>query len=174
MNNEALKCILTRRSVRSFSGQSIGREELEKIAEAARLAPSAKNSQMWKFTVLQNKKLMKKLASVIAAQLGRGDDYDFYAPDTLIIVSCERDYAYNREDCACALENIFLAAHSLGIGSVWINQLNGICGVPRIREVLTELKIPSSQDVYGMAALGYPAEQAATVEKKEGNVEYIY
>ena len=174
MNNEALENILSRRSVRSFIGKSISREDLGLIAEAARLAPSACNSQKWKFTVLQNKQLIEKLAGAIAAQLGRGGDYDFYAPDAMLIASCERDYAYNREDCACALENVFLAAHALGIGSVWINQLNGICGVPKIRTVLDGLNIPPSHDVYGMAALGYPAEELGSVSKKTDNIEFIF
>ncbi len=174
MNNDALECILTRRSVRSFTDKMISRDNLAVMAEAARFAPSARNSQLWKFTVLQNKPLIKKLAAVIAQQLGRGDDYDFYTPDALIIASCDRYYDYNREDCACALENVFLAAHSLGIGSVWINQLNGICGVSNVRAVLDELLIPASHDVYGMAALGYPASDNKSVDKKTDNIEFIF
>ncbi|NLO45825.1 MAG: NAD(P)H nitroreductase [Clostridiales bacterium] len=173
MKNETIKCILSRRSVRSFSDRSISREDLGLIAEAARLAPSAKNSQLWKFTVLQSKELMNRLSSEIAVCLSRGDDYDFYSPNALLIASCDREYEYSREDCACALENAFLAAHSLGIGSVWINQLFGICGEPSIRKILDDLKIPSSHDVYGMAALGYPDAEILPVDKKTDNIEFI-
>ena len=65
---------------------------------------------------------------------------------------------------ACAMENIFLAAHSLGIGSVWINQLQGICDEPSIREILNDFGIPADHIVYGMAALGYADDVKA--EKK--------
>ena len=66
------------------------------------------------------------------------------------------------EDNACALENMFLAAHSFGIGSVWINQMRDICDEPEVREMLRSWEIPDSHRVFGMAALGY----AAASEKK--------
>lgn len=65
-----------------------------------------------------------------------------------------------------ALENIFLAAHALGIGSVWINQLNGICDEPAVRAVLTKLKIPENHIVWGMAALGYAEAKPAAAWTK--------
>ena len=171
--NEVISCLMTRKSVRSFSGKSISKSDLEAIANAAVLAPSARNSQMWRFIVLQNKELMKKLASVIAVQTGRGDDYNFYAPDVLVIACAASDYTFAREDCACALENVFLAAHSLGIGSVWINQLSGICNVPSVRNVLNELKVPSGYSVYGMAALGYADADGERPAKKSDTIQYV-
>ena len=51
-----------------------------------------------------------------------------------------------------------LAAHSFGIGSVWINQLRTLCDDPEVRALLDEFEIPSDHVVYGMAALGYPAD----------------
>ena len=91
----------------------------------------------------------------------------------MILASNERDNQLGMQDCACALENIFLAAHSLGIGSVWINQLNGICDVPEIRFVLNELRLPENHIVLGMAALGYAAEPGRPANKREDVVEWI-
>jgi nitroreductase len=71
------------------------------------------------------------------------------------------------EDNACALENIFLAAHSLGIGSVWINQLRHCCDEAEVRAILEEWGIPEDHVVYGIAALGYQdGEPLGEVEKK--------
>ncbi len=164
---------MTRRSVRSFEDKKIGKDDLNTIALSAINAPSARNQQCWKFTVLQDKAFMKKLASVIAEATDRDSGYDFYSPDALIIVSSESSYEYNREDCACALENIFLSAHALGIGSVWINQLNGICGNPAVRSVLDELHIPQSHNVYGMAALGYQKGETKRMVKNSSVIEFI-
>ena len=67
---------------------------------------------------------------------------------------------------------LFLAAHSLGIGSVWINQLQDVCDVPAIRQVLDELGIPADHVVYGMAALGYPDDVKAD-KARTGKVVYV-
>ena len=109
---------------------------------------------------------MTELAHRISDSLGRDYQYNFYGPDALILASNAKDNPHGQADCACALENIFLAAHALGIGSVWINQLNGICDEPAVRAVLTKLQIPENHIVWGMAALGYAEEKPAAADKK--------
>ena len=153
--NPALDCIMTRRSVRSFSDREIDRASLELIAKAACYAPSARNQQKWRFTVIRDREKIAKLAASVAETLGLGCDYNFYKPNAFIICSAPRDYKFGPEDCACALENIFLAAHSFGIGSVWINQLRGICDDANVRPVLRALGLPDENIVFGCAALGY-------------------
>ena len=77
------------------------------------------------------------------------------------------------EDNACALENIFLAAHSFGIGSVWINQLRDICEEEEVRDILTDWGIPENHQVFGMAALGYGKTEPEQKVKKVGIVHYV-
>lgn len=162
--NETISSLLGRRSIRSFSDKQISLDDLKIIAETARMAPSARNHQKWKFTVLQNKELIKELCSVIEKELER-DGYDMYCPNAVIIATAETDYEFAKEDCACALENIFVAAHSLGIGSVWINQLREICDREQVRALLTKLNIPQNHSAFGMAALGYANGEAKQVNK---------
>lgn len=152
--NEVIKNILGRRSVRKFIEKEIPKGDLEQIVTAGIHAPSGMNKQLWHFSVVQNKELIGKAAEAIGRILGR-DGYDFYRPDTLILVSNDRDNPHGAADSACALENMFLAAHSLGIGSVWINQFCGICDDNRLRPLLDEAKVPSNHTIYGVAALGY-------------------
>ena len=83
--NQAIENIMTRRSVRSFSDRRIERGDLEIIARAACNAPSANNSQVWQFTVLNGRAKIAELAAAVAAALGRGGDYNFYKPDAFII-----------------------------------------------------------------------------------------
>lgn len=160
--NPVMENLLTRRSVRAFLEKEIPMSQLEQILEAARYAPSGMGRQTWKFTAIVNPEKIQKLAAAISAELGRSG-YTMYCPQVLIIPSNEADSRFGKEDNACALENIFLAAWSFGIGSVWINQLQEICDRPAIRNILTEWGIPENHVVYGMAALGYPASS----EKKE-------
>lgn len=172
--NDIIKNIYTRRSVRAFENREIPKEQLEIIADVARYAPSGMNRQEWKFTVVQNKALVSKLAKVITEELNRGPDYNFYGADTLIITAAPRDAKYAVEDCACALQNMFLTAHSMGIGSVWINQLKGICDVPEVRAVLREINMPDDYICNGIAALGYAKDESkGKVDKKENVIEYF-
>jgi len=174
MKNRILENIITRRSIRSFTDKRISKEDLEQIMEAAVYAPSGMNRQSWHFTVLQNKELMIKLARIIARQLNKEeDDYDFYSADVLVLASNVRDNGNGFADCACALQNIFLMSHELGIGSVWINQLKGICDEPEVRNVLNELGVPGSHVVWGMAALGYPFMNPGAKTLNKGTVHYI-
>ena len=171
--NETMKTILTRRSIRRFTDRPIPDEVLRDLVAAAMHAPSGKNLKTWKFTVVTNRALIAKLAEALRVQLGR-ESYDMYRPAALLIPSNLRDSAFGPEDDACALQNVFLAAHAHGVGSVWINQLRGLCDEPAIRAVLRELHIPENHVVYGLAALGY-ADPAAPVTpyKEAGEVEYI-
>ena len=163
--NSVMEHLWTRRSVRAFQEKEIPTQELEQILEAARYAPSGMGRQTWKFTAVVNPDKIQTLAAAISAELNR-NGYDMYRPQVLILPSNEADSPFGKEDNACALENIFLAAWSFGIGSVWINQLQTICDRPSIRSILSQWGIPENHVVYGMAALGYPASsEKKTVEK---------
>ena len=162
--NQTLETILTRRSTRKFLRKPIPEEEMELIVQAALHAPSAKGLQTWQFTVVRNREKIQKLATAIREVLGR-KGYNMYEPEALVIPSNLKESPYGREDDACAMENMFLAAHSLGIGSVWINQLQGICDEPSVRQVLTSLGIPENHVVYGLAALGYADDVKAEKER---------
>lgn len=160
--NTVMENLLTRRSIRAFEDKEIPREELDQILKAAQYAPSAMNRQTWQFTAVLNRTKIQELAEAIGKALGR-DNYNMYEPQAIIITSNLRDARFGIDDNACALENIFLAAHSFGIGSVWINQLRDACDDPYVRQMLRDFGIPDDHKAYGIAALGY----AAPAEPKE-------
>ncbi len=162
--NPVLENLLTRRSIRAFTDQPITKQDLQTIATAAIYAPSGMNRQTWQFTVIDHLPTIERLAKVVGKADNRGADYNFYKPTAVIIATNQRDSRHGCADCSCALQNIFLAAHSLGIGSVWINQLNATCDTPEVRAELTKVGVPTDHIVYGMAALGY-----AAVPPKEPN-----
>ncbi|BCN31373.1 nitroreductase family protein [Anaeromicropila herbilytica] len=172
--NQVLENIITRKSVRSFTDKTIEDDILEQIIKAGIHAPSGMNKQSFRFTIVRNKDKMSRLAKEIATELERDvNTYNFYLPDVLIMVSDETENSNGLADCACALENIFLAAHSLGVGSVWINQLKLICDKPKIRAILDEFEIPASHTVWGMAALGYPKENATVTKERKAVIHYV-
>ena len=158
--NMVLENIKTRRSVRAYKNTPIRKETLDSILEAGLYAPSARNTQNWQFTVVQKDENLSALSDAIAEALSR--DYNkFYSAPVLIIVSAPKDYKHAMADCATALENMFLMANSLDLGSVWINQFLDTYDNPKVRELLTQLGVPQDHMICGATAIGYP----------EGNVE---
>ena len=170
--NDVIQNILTRRSVRSFSERKPTKKDIELLIQAGLAAPSGMNRQTWTFTGILNPSIIKELADAIAKELGR-DNYNFYNATALIIPSNITDSPWGQDDNACALENIFLAAHSLEIDSVWINQLCGITDVPEIRAILNKLGIPTNHSVYGIAALGYSTNPPVGQVIKTGQYKII-
>lgn len=164
MTNEVIQNILTRRSVRAFQEKPVEREKIETLLKCATHAPSAMNRQTWHFSAVLSAAKIQKLAAAMGAALG-SPSYNLYCPAALIIPS-NVGTAISAWDNACAMENILLAAHSMGVASVWINQLSDVCDDPTVRAVLTELGVPQEHKVFGVAALGYAAAEPKPMEKK--------
>lgn len=172
--NEIIQAILNRRSCRAFEEKSVPREAVEQILACALAAPSGMGKQSWKFTAVMDRSKIQRLAKVTARALDRDESYDMYSPSVLILTSNEKTSPYVKEDNACAMENIYLAANALSLGCVWINQLLTVFDEPEVRAVLDELHIPQDHGIYGCAAIGYPKEGAVPPQKKiKGKSEII-
>ena len=170
--NEVMNAILTRRSIRKFTADPIPAEVLEDLVKAALHAPSGMGKQTWQFTVVTNHEIIHRLCGLIGTELGR-EGYDMYGPAAVIIPSNEQESPWGKEDNACAMENIFLAARSYGVGSVWINQMQNIHDRPAVRALLNEIGVPADHVIYGVAALGY-ADPSVPVEPKERTGKVVY
>ncbi len=130
--NEVIKAIQERRSTRGFNDTQLTEDQLKILIDAALAAPTARNTQNWHFSVVQNKALLDEFshdaAELIASRLpqgsrGRFDDQNFhiiYHAPTVIFISRPEDCdnRFVEVDCGIACENIALAAQSLGLGSV--------------------------------------------------------
>ena len=116
MTNEVIQNILTRCSVRAYDDRPVEREKIDTLLQCAVHAPSAMNRQTWHFSAVLNREKIAKLAAAVGKALGN-EKYDMYKPAALIIPSNELigDTGITSWDNACALENIFLAAHSMGL-----------------------------------------------------------
>ena len=115
------------------------------------------NRQEWAFVVLESPDQVAHLAAVMAQALGN-ESYDMYKPTAAILVGHKKEALFGREDDGCALQTMFLAAESLGLGSVCINQLQGLCDNPAVRAELTSLGMPEDYEVHGICALGHIAK----------------
>ncbi len=170
--NEVMKNIVTRVSTRDFSAKCLTKQDVEPLIQAALYAPSGMCKQTWHFTAVLNQEIIAELAAAVGKALGR-EGYCFYNATALIIPSNQRENPYTIEDNACALQNIFLAAHSMGIDSVWINQISRIYDEPEIRAILAKLGVPDDHIITGIAALGYATTPFEGVKEKIGTFHIV-
>ncbi|MCK5641759.1 MAG: nitroreductase family protein [Gammaproteobacteria bacterium] len=156
--SEAIKL---RRSVRSYQEKEVEKEKLNKVLEAARLAPSASNRQEWKFIVVKDKETKEKLA--IAAS-----DQTFIAEAPIILVACATEsqsimlcgQPRYTVDVSIAMSFIILQARELGLGTCWI----GAFEEPSVKEILG---IPNHIRVVAITPLGYPAQDPPARPRKK-------
>ncbi len=151
---KVLDVIQKRRSVRKYKEDPIPEKALMRVLEAARLAPSGKNFQPWKFIIVKDKALKEKLAQASAGQF-------FMAEAPIIIVGCgfpDNCYAHMGRymkswsvDVTIALEHLILQAQEEGLGTCWIGSFEE-------EEVKAILNIPENVKVLALTPLGYPDE----------------
>ncbi len=159
IKNPVFKAIYERRSIRNFLDKSVSKKDIEAVVQAGLFAPSGRNKQDWQCTIITKEEQLIALNKAIIKAQNRSADYVcYYNAPVLILVSSLASNELSPYDCACALENMFLAAHALGLGSCWINQIGASTNDSNVRSLLTELGVPENHNVYGCAALGYAAE----------------
>lgn len=171
--NAIIQNMLDRHSCRAFTSQPIEPDKLQDLITAAVWAPSGMNCQTWHFVMMTNQEKIQQLAAAVKKAGNRAENYDFYAPTAFFIVSGERDNRNCMLDGSAALENVLLAATSLGLGSCWINQVRDTCDDPEVRALLTEFGIPENHIVNAAASLGYPAKPPVVHERKENTVSIV-
>ena len=170
--NEVMNNILTRRSIRKFKDEPVPRELTEQVVQAGVWAPSGKNEQTWRFFVMSDANRLSGLFTAIGKAMGN-PAYTFYGAKTMIMVTCDREAGNGIADGAAAMENMMLAAHSLGLGSCWINQLKFCGDDPDVRKLLDSYGVPTNHQVIGMVALGYPDGEAKPKPRKENLVTWL-
>ena len=170
--NETLTTIRNRRSVRNFTDQPVPRELVEQIVEAGIWAASGKNGQAPIVLAITNPELVARLSEMNRVIGGWKEGFDpFYGGKTVLVVLADRDaaatYVY---DGALVLGNMMLAAESLGIGSIWIHRALQEFESEEGKAILAELGIEGNLEGIGHCVLGYAAEPARDVPRKEGRV----
>lgn len=161
--NEIIECIVNRVSVRNFQDKPIDKETLQLIAKAGINAPNGLNKQTWRFTILNQSNQISEFKNQVESTLERTKTdtmHGFDNPMAIIIVSDRKTNHNAIANGSCALENMMLAAYSLGIGSCWLNALRTIQDDEEIRQnLLGKFGIPDNHMVVGCLMLGYMDEE---------------
>jgi len=158
---DALTAIKKRRSIRAYKKDPVDEDKLNKVLEAARLAPSAANKQPWRFIIVTDPLTKEKLRAAY------NEEWFIQAP--VIIVGCavpEESWRrsdgeqYWKVDLAIAMQNLVLASTELGLGTCWIGAFNE-------KAARKTLGIPKNIRVVAMTPLGYPAEEKGPVTERK-------
>ena len=173
MNNEVLKAMKTRRSIRKYKPEQITDEQLDAILEAGTYAATGMGKQSPVIVVVQKPELIAKLSKMNAAVMGSSND-PFYGAPTVLIVLADPEIGTYHEDGSLVMGNLMLAAHSLGLGSCWIHRAKETFEREEGKAILKELGIEGDYEGIGNCVIGYakePAKEAAP--RKADYVHYI-
>lgn len=177
----ALDVIMTRTSIRAFTGDPVSKDQLETILKAGMAAPTAMNGQPWRFVVVTDK---DKIASVF----GSGPRSEMFSTAGAVVVVCGQATSMGKpfgqpdapeqempnmfwyEDCSAAAENILLAAHALGLGAVWTA---GYPAEERTAPIAAALGLPANVKILCVIPMGVPAENPEPKDKwKPENIHW--
>jgi len=177
---EVLEAIKTRRSIRKYKPTPVDDKTIELVLEAARWAPSWANTQCWRFIVVRDSNIKAELANSLIKAEREGKLVDNPATEAIrnapvVIVACAElgrsgykegepatdkgDYWY-MFDVALAMQNLVLAAHSLGLGTVYIGRFDA-------QRAASILQVPQGFCVVAMTPLGYPEGEPQLRPRKE-------
>jgi len=188
--NETLRVIKERRVTRKYKSEQIKDTELENIIEAGLYAPSANNRQSWNFTVIQNPELIKEMndASLeVAKEVAKrfpdgplkklsanGAFNVFYEAPTVILVSGQDDAIAPLADCSAAMQNMSLAAESIGVGSCWNGLIQVLFKSEAGGQYKEKLNIPEGNTVHFALLLGYKEATSVNASaRRENTVQYF-
>ena len=144
---DVFEAVQQRRSIRAYQDKPVPRETIEKILEAGRLAPSARNSEPWHFIVVTDAEKRKALSKGMFAK--------FLTQVPAVIVACGDHKAspdWYAVDVGLAVENMVLTATGEGLGTCCVGSFNE-------KDVKAVLKIPENFEVIVMIAVGYSAQK---------------
>ncbi|NMC63058.1 MAG: NAD(P)H nitroreductase [SAR324 cluster bacterium] len=166
----------SRQSCRAYEDKKVDRELIDKCIEAARLAPSACNSQPWSFIVVDTEPIRSELAQAAFSGIYSLNKFALKSPVIIVMITERSKYMarlggqirrveYNLIDIGIAGEHLDLQAAELGLGCCWLGWFNE-------KQVKRVLKLPQSTRIDILFSLGYPKEQSIR-EKKRSSLDDI-
>ena len=174
MDNEVLKAIRERRSIRRYKPDQIRDEELQAVLEAGTWAPTAKGLQDPWIVAVQRPDLVARIDRLNGEVWGHPTP--FYGAPTIILVfgTDPAVWPNSLQDGSLVLGNMMLAAHAIGLGSCWINRELEMFALPDGKAIMKEMGLSEDRPGIGALALGSPASFPPSVKpRKEGYFRII-
>ena len=185
MTNAVLDTIAARRSHRVYQDTPVSQEQLDALLAACLQAPSAVNRQPWHISVVRDKQLLSDINDATREGMMRLDSgkrsprfedqqFDvFYHAPLVLFFSADPSWRYSMMDCGIAVQNIALAAESMGLGSVILGLPHEAFVGDRAEEFRRRLCFLPGEDFAIAIAIGVPADTKAAHPVHDGHISYI-
>ena len=170
MKTEFLDMLLTRRSVRAYKPDPVPTALLEEVLRAGTYAPTGGGRQSPVLVAVTDRAARDEISRLNAAVRGKDTD-PYYGAPVLVLALADPASSTWVEDASCALENMMLAAHALGLGSVWVHREREIFDSEAGKALLRAWGLPETLRGVGSIALGYASGPApAPAPRKDGYI----
>ena len=173
--NEIINAMKERRSIRKFKPEMPAKADLDQIIEAGLYAANGRGLQGAIIIAVTDKAARDKLSDTNRKIGGWDEGFDpFYGAPAVLIVLGNKDISTGIYDGSLVMGNLMLAAHSLGLGSIWIHRAKEEFEMPEYKKLLDDLGIKGNWEGIGHCAIGYTDGDAPkAAERKEGRVYRI-
>ena len=173
--NEVIKAMKERRSIRKFKAEMPPKADLEQIVEAGLYAANGRGRQAVITIAVTDKELRDKLSAVNNEIMGGPEGNDpFYGAPAILIVLANKEVPTAPYDGSLVMGNLMLAAHSLGLGSIWIHRAKEEFEMPEYQKLLKDLGIEGEWEGIGHCAVGYiDGENPAVAPRNDGRVFWV-
>ena len=172
--NEVMKALLERRSCKKYKADPVPQELIEQVIEAGLYAASGMGKQAPIVVAVTDKKLRDRLSEVNAEIRGNAGQDMFYGAPAVLVVLADKSVPTAVYDGSVAIENMLLAAHSLGLGSCWIHRAKQTFERDEFKALLKDLGVEGEYEGVGNCILGWAAEPAkSAAPRREGRVYWV-
>ena len=151
------------------------KSDIEQIIEAGLYAASGKNMQSAKIIAITNKTLRDEISALNCKIGGWDEGFDpLYNAPVILLVIADKSFPTSIYDGSLVMGNLMLAAHSLGLGSIWIHRAKEECETPEIKKLLADLGIEGEWEGIGHCAVGYAdVDTSKILERKPDRVYWV-
>lgn len=173
--NEIMKAIKERRSIRKFKPDMPSKETLEQITEAGLYAASGMGKQPVITIAITNKEMRDTLSEANRSIGGWKEGFDpFYGAPAILIVLADKSSGTHIYDGSLVMGNMMLAAHSLGLGSIWIHRAKEEFETDKWQKLLADLGIEGEWEGIGHCAVGYiDGELPKATARKDNRIFWV-
>lgn len=176
IRNDVVNAIMDRRSIRGYTEEPVTEEELYTILRCGLWAPSGRNNQTTKFSVLRDKALMERLQNEVMGNTENPSKWlsggFYYNAPCLVFLYDKHGDRWSGINAALAIENMHLAAQSLGLGSIILGIIKEFMLSEKGEEWKKILKIPEDYDFVLALAVGHKTHEGKALPRDESNIVF--
>lgn len=180
--NQTIQDIISRRSVKKYLDKPVPEELVEQIVKAGTYAPTGMNRQSPIIIAVTNKEMRDRLSTInlnivkgfnLTTTSGHSDP--FYGAPVVLVVLAKKEIGTRIYDGSLVMENMMIAANSLGLGSCWIHRAKETFECEAGKQILQELGIPDEYEGIGNCIVGYAAPDALKpqVARKDDYIVWV-